>query len=204
MSLDWTEAPDDSDPNAHITLIRAPAKGSLKITCLSDRAIGRGTHYFGRRTIPCIGMANGCKPCAELQIARWTGWIAAKNVKAGTLHVVEFTGDPGAQLKRQREEQGSLRGLQMEFFRTGGLVNSPVRVRTHGQHPEAYALPPAFEIIKVLERIWGMKDKLIITASGDPDDIIAAAKQEATEAAAKADRDKHYRNGKKTEAPHVR
>ena len=93
------------------SLVRAKAKGALKVVSLADDFFGLEVHYWSGRTTPCRAM--GCPACEAGLLSRWAGYLPCVQLPKWNLVIVEFTAAACADLDGHRESLKQLRGVNL-------------------------------------------------------------------------------------------
>lgn len=158
------EAPDASAGPLGLQVVRAPSKGKVSFTLLSDAVLGTWTHYFRRRTQPCMGVE--CQICPLENTRRWYGWLVGFNVLRGQKWLVEVPAGVALNLQAWRRERGSLRGCSLSLFRANNKENGPVRGEISPPHLDIGLLPECPDIVSLLCRMWQIKDVDIVNEQG--------------------------------------
>lgn len=151
----WSRRPEEMQYEDRVSLIRCPSRGSLKVTVLSHDIEGRGTHYWGGRTMPCRGW--GCEACTDGREPRWLGWLAVLVRGTDQVSLLEMTKTNAALLDEQFRQHRTLRGLQIEMLRPSGKPNGRVIFKLHDYNPQPSELQKAPNVRTCLYKIWQLK-----------------------------------------------
>lgn len=154
-------APLPERPNRRWWKVIAPqGKVPLTVTILDDQWVGFWTHWIQDRWNPkgrvvqCEGHAD-CPFCKAAKPIRWTGYAAAVVHHPREDRVLALTEGAARDLKPQLENRGSLRGLTVVLQRHLPHPNAPVHAKVVAEVSED-KLPPAFDIMPSLMRMWGL------------------------------------------------
>ena len=150
------EAPDLSAGPLGLQVVRAPSKGKASFVVLSDAVLGTWTHYFRRRTQPCMG--NECQICPQENTRRWYGWLVGLNLLRREKFLVEVPAGVALNLRAWRLERGSLRGCTLTLFRANSKENGPVRGTISPATIDLGLLPECPNIVGLLCRMWQIKE----------------------------------------------
>jgi hypothetical protein len=159
-----SEAPEASAGPLGLPVVRAPSKGKLSFVLLSDAVRGTWTHYFRRRTQPCMG--DQCQICPLENTRRWYGWLVGFNAPRREKVLLEVPAGVALNLKAWRAERGSLRGCSLTLFRANSKENGPVRGSISPCTIDVGLLPECPAIESLLCRMWQIKDVDAVNESG--------------------------------------
>lgn len=146
--------PDDAGPLG-LRVVRAPKIGKDLWTILSEQLIGCWTHYFQRRTQPCVG--SGCHICSPKTPRRWYGWLVGFDPTRREQKLVEVPPGPALSLRAYRGQVGNLRGHCIELSRRNKKDNGEVVARFGPGKFSSELLPPCPDIVPLLMRMWQIK-----------------------------------------------
>lgn len=149
------EGPDDSAGPIGLPLARTPQSGCLVLTILSDHLLGCWTHYFRRRTQPCLG--GECFICGTSSPRRWYGWLIGYDLSKGQKSIVEVPAAVALHLRSYREKHASLRGHRIKLFRKSSKPNGPVAVEMAPPKIDVAMLPECPDIVALLCKVWQIK-----------------------------------------------
>lgn len=158
------EAPDVAAGPLGLKVVRAPNGGKVSYIILSDAVLGTWTHFYQRRTQPCMG--DSCQICPLENTRRWYGWIVGLALARGEKFLVEVPAGVALNLKAFRAERGSLRGCSLALFRANKKENGPVRGEISVGKIDISLLPECPDIESLLCRMWQIKDVDIVNTQG--------------------------------------
>lgn len=161
---------------------RASHERGLLLVLVSTDLYGIRTHFWNRRTGPCLRAA--CRACDEGQLSRWTGYVQAVDAKDGGQVLFEFTEAAAPTLAAAFDKYKSLRGLSVIATRTAPRANAKVHLTVKGLHSRAHELPAELPMWPLLAHIWGLSKLLAPTEDVRPVDLMGQA-DAAAEAAAR-------------------
>jgi hypothetical protein len=165
-------------------IVRAKPEQNLPLVIVSTDVFGIRTHYWNRRTGPCL--KSGCDACAAKMLSRWNGYLLAI-VEGSNQHVIfEFTPAAAMAFDVAFKEYETLRGLRVIAKRVGKATNSKVHVAVKGKHPNAHKLPAEPEIWPILSHIWGLHESAAAVPSPLYFDGLAEVETADIRAAAKS------------------
>lgn len=151
----FDEGPEESAAPLGLPVVRAPHKGCLVLTILSDHVLGCWTHFYRRRTQPCMGAE--CTICPHENTRRWYGWIIGYDVVRREKKLMEIPASVAINLRAYRAERSTLRGHSLKLFRKNDKSNGPV-VGAIGQPKiDLSLLPECPDIVSLLCRLWQIK-----------------------------------------------
>lgn len=146
--------PDDADANLGWIIRRAPAEGTMKLVLLSREILGLQTHFYLGRTGPCL--RDKCDACRRNHLARWKGYLLAKDVSTMSQIVFEFTPPGVKSLVDAQKTYGTMRGLQIIVSRIGKKANSRVNIFVKGwTHIDERDMTD-YNVWPILSMIWGL------------------------------------------------
>lgn len=142
-------------PRTHsMRLIRTqpgkPIAGYLTCTDM----VGCETHFWGGRTVPCEG--DACAACLQGIASRWHGYLSIWDPGAHGQLLVEVTEEAARQIQAYAKSNGSLRGAIIQLHRANYRRNSRLVADLKAADLSKVNLPPAPNIIAILETIWGL------------------------------------------------
>lgn len=127
---------------------------------LSDRAKIVGIHWLHGRSQPCPKQDDSddsCEACRK-QLPNYKGYLAAWYPDTNETFVIEFTPPVFETLSAWRQLYTSLRGTILNLTRKGTKPNGPLSATiTQSDIPPA-TIPPAFDVIPVMEDLWCLPD----------------------------------------------
>ena len=149
----------------------------LLVAFLSDSFFGQWTHWMGDQrtgkgiTLPCDNTEQ-CPYCQAGLGNRWTGFAPVWCRNDNDSRVVALTEGAARQLLPTLSQRGSLRGIACKLQRQPGKVNNPVQVTFEKEIP-SHKLPPAFDIMDSLARLWGVNGQAFQRAPKNSKDLPA-------------------------------
>lgn len=152
----FEECPPEEMAPVGIPIKRAPTLGHEIWTILSEQLTGCSTHYYRRRTQPCVGAE--CPICAEGQPRRWYGWLVGYDVARREKVLVEVPPGVALALRAYRGQVGNLRGHVIRLSRRNKKENGPVRGEFAAGKFAPELLPPCPDIHVLLARMWQIRD----------------------------------------------
>lgn len=153
--------PSDGNVSHGWNIRRASHEKALLLVCISHDLYGVRTHFWNRRTGPCL--RNGCQACKEGQLSRWTGYIEAVDVKDSAKVLFEFTEAAAPTLGAAFTKFKTLRGLSIIACRTAPRANAKVHLTVKGMHAQAHDLSEEVPVWPILSHIWGLSKELVPT-----------------------------------------
>lgn len=160
----FDEAPPDEMGPVGLAVKRAPSIGADIWTILSEQLLGCGTHYYRRRTQPCVG--SDCPICAEGQSRRWYGWLIGYDPGKRIKVLVEVPPGVAIALRTYRGHVGNLRGHVIRLSRRNRKENGPVVGEFAAGKFASELLPPCPDIVPLLMRMWQIRDFAGVEAMG--------------------------------------
>lgn len=154
MSISWSSRPDRGDASTNYQLARCPRSGTLRGVILSRSLQGTGTHYYRGRTTPCVGAK--CEACKDGMAARWYGYVAIWSPSTDRVAIAEITDAAADDLDRWHARHGTLRGAVLTLKRQGARVNGRIIADVSQGTIDPDRLPPPPDLIRILEKIWGL------------------------------------------------
>lgn len=150
----WPEGEMECQP---WQLYRVKGTERLKVVCLSAELIGRHTHYWGGRSVPCTRPAE-CVPCSRGNRATWHSWFAGVDLAGHNPRIIELTRPPIIVFREYFSEVGTLRCSAWEVHRspqkdTGKMYARCIKNPLLAEHTMA-----APSVALHLCRIWGIGD----------------------------------------------
>lgn len=167
--------PSEHDGSFIWSIKRASHESSLLLCLISSDIFGIRTHYFNKRTMPCVRAY--CEPCNRHQTSRWTGYLQAVDAKNGSRVLFEFTPAAAATFDQAHKDRGTLRGLNVIAGRTSNKINAKVQVTIKGMSDKAHVLPCEVETWPILAHIWGLKPEAPAIISGHTPDALAESER---------------------------
>ena len=154
MQPAWQDDPPTTNLLPHLPLIRIKPGQPTKGIITSTQICGVPTHYYGRRTLPCL--ADECPGCKAQLAKRWEGYISVWTF-APSHHVIwALTTAAACGLKDTAPNFTDLRGLCLTIARAGKHNNSQLRARCDPYEALQMRLPTAPDLRAHLLHIWGM------------------------------------------------
>lgn len=147
-----------NSPGAYI-LRRTPHDRQGNYVSVSADFIGIRTHFFNKRTCPCLKFA--CPACDAGNRARWNGYLLVVDKKDQMLVIFEFTSRIVRNIDDHIKLIGTMRGTEFLCFRPSGKVNGGLSIQIKGVHPKATSLPKDVPIWPILSHIWGIKESAV-------------------------------------------
>lgn len=162
----FDESPPEELGPVGLAVKRAPSIGRDIWTILSEQLYGCSTHYYRRRTQPCVG--DGCEICASGQPRRWYGWLVGYDVARREKVIVEVPPGVALALRAYRGQVGNLRGHCICLSRRNKKENGPVKAEFAAGKFASELLPPCPDIVALLSRMWCVRDLANVEALGEP------------------------------------
>lgn len=135
--------------------IRSPTMDrEVQSVILSHNVLGVYTHYYNRRTRPCLGSKEKCEGCGMAYDRRWKAFLAAWDRSKGRLEMVEVTQEAFLRCPGFHVAQVDLRGMVIRLFRAGTSRNARVTAQLTKANWPPGILPAAFDVKAALERVW--------------------------------------------------
>lgn len=123
-----------------LPIVRCRPGRPLGVILCQNRWRGLDTHYWRKRTIPCVGLAT-CEPCQANQAARWQGFIICQSTKSKTFALLTFTPGVLQTLREALDTYGTLVGVELVLSRLGDRINAPLTANVAGVHKVALEFP---------------------------------------------------------------
>ena len=171
-----TDRPPPGKP-PFIPIISPKPTLPIRAIILGRRLYGVFTHFLDGKTRPCLTGFSPCYSCRKRVPKRWKGYLGVILPGSGRRAIAEITAE--ACLRNPGLYPGStpLRGNVLDLRRSGKAANSPVACEI--QTSCAYsAVPPEFDVMEALCRIWQLDCWF---PSGDPGDPCIDSNGEAGE-----------------------
>lgn len=170
----FTDVPDDpsGDPIG-IDLKRATCGRPIVAYSLSERVVGKFTHYYRRRTVPCDG--DQCQMCLEKSPKRWLGYIVLFDEATQKPFMVELTLAAARQLTRDFPALASMRGCFIEVARMGKRSNGRVVSQKLARNSRSEPMVQCPDVPRILNHMWACPDRqLRLLDDSLPSEILAA------------------------------
>lgn len=175
-------APSDRGPSFPIARCNALQRFQLRFTCLSDDVFGLKVHFAGKSNV-CLAPAFPCEFCKDEKPWRWVGYLAAADALCHKQFLVELTAGVMPDVNRYRELWPTLRGREITLSRPSMKPTGRLKIDfgSEARTAPSSKIPPPFNVIAVLEKIYGVT-KPEKTHDGTPfDHSTVAAGNTATE-----------------------
>lgn len=151
----FEEFPPDDDRPIGLDIVRAPAKGSFVGVILSDRSMGKYTHWYRGRTSPCDG--DDCTACSQAVERRWHAWLVVYSQSTRRQFILEVPAAASHELAILRKRENSLRGFAIKVERNNGKVNGRVRLHVSTKREDVSLLPTCPDVFEILSRMWNSR-----------------------------------------------
>jgi len=149
------EWPTVSEDSSRWKIIRASQHKPIKLMCYSARPLWCKTHFWQRRTTPCLKAA--CPACSAGYAPRTNGYLLAVDLDEKRHVLVEVTDQPAADMQAHLERWGTLRGFNMILGRVTKKANGKVYLAIKGMNEGAHAMPPEESTWSVMCHIFGLR-----------------------------------------------
>lgn len=123
-------------------------------TFLNPRPLGVMTHFLDGVTSACIAAEVGCTHCLQGKRPRWKGFVGYYSFAVGRVCLLELTPNAFKNSRQLSDVNFNLRGYGFKAMRNGGAVNSRVSVLVSDRLTTATRLPPEFDPLPTLVRVW--------------------------------------------------
>lgn len=133
---------------------RADPNKPLMMVCVSSKIVGTHTHFFEKRTQPCV--KTDCKGCAAGRRREWHGYLLAQDAKDMRKWCVELTAVGAQPLVDAFDVYHSLRGVQFILERAERKANGKVLTTVRGMWPKPLLLAEEEPTWPIVFRIWGI------------------------------------------------
>lgn len=155
--IEWEDSPSAEQRVRRWTIVRAPEKGKASFLCLSGKLVGCRTHFFGNRTVPCLGRL--CAACEAGKEWEWHGYLAC--VRGGTKarEIVEIRGAVGGQIHDEYCKRRSLRGMMFSLRRNEQRSNGRVVVDFTGWADDMKQYEEVEGLRKILCTMWRVDER---------------------------------------------
>lgn len=160
----------------NLPLKRLPARASLLLAITSPEPVGVWTHFWSRRTTPCL--AQACPACAEGLPTRYECYVGAITSEKREHAIYALTPNAARALYDATPQDETSRGLVVTLSRAGTKANGRLILTSNGQKLSSTKLPPAPDLVAILLHIWGYDQQL--TARQIHDDGVLVAVPDAT------------------------
>jgi len=132
-----------------------------KLACVitSDTWVGTYTHFYDRRTHPCLGDADNCEGCRRRHAKRWKAYLAGVMIPGHRNVIIELTVNALDSCHALRHDRHQLRGKKITLWRRGDARNAPVMCMLETIKGIEH-LPPAFDLMDSLCRVWGVQHEV--------------------------------------------
>lgn len=151
-AMRWTTDPPPATELSNFRLVRVQAGRPTGGVILSAKPVGHYTHYYRKRTMPCIG--ERCEACRDGNSPRWYGYLFVWNHVTHVQSVLELPASTVRALLDRYNHLTTWRGCTIVTERVpnkpNGRVHATIR-DTISTHPD---LPTSPNITAVLEHIW--------------------------------------------------
>lgn len=148
----FTHRPKPEDMPNQWKILRAEARGTPRVLCLSEDTIGAYVHYWKGRTSLCL--KDCCEACDLGQAPRWRGYVACVVANVGTKRLLELTPPCVPVIERLLKERGTLRGVVLQIKRKGGKPNGELELVASEEPSRVGDLPSCPDVSQHLLRIW--------------------------------------------------
>lgn len=132
------------------------------VLILSDWIYGQWFHWHGNDNLPCT-MRQGCPMCERAAPNRWSGYVAALVGAKREEAVWTIPHYAAAKLQVEYERRGTLRGIELHFFRSHDRdekryrKNAKIDIEIIKSYP-GEQIKPAFPVEYSLHRFFGVLD----------------------------------------------
>lgn len=162
----WSDAPE-TDRRPFYPIWSPTPDRDVSAVITSQDVIGVWTHWYEGRTHPCRGSRRRCEGCGLGYRRQWKGYLAGHDFNRGRSGLIEVTQEaflrtPGLTLRK-----GKLRGCVIRLRRAGASRQARVVAALTEWTGDRAALPPAFDVVAALERIWGIGRPTALYMSDD-------------------------------------
>jgi hypothetical protein len=149
----FTRRPEEVPEVDMWRVIRVPPSGRVSVTILSHDLIGRYTHFFRRRSVPCM-LPDTCEACNQGVPRRYHSWFCALGHKSGECAIVEITKRAVGYFDAAFRAHRTLRGLVAHMTRVPqGKENGKVHAIIEKPKVEV-ELPKSANIELILLQMW--------------------------------------------------
>lgn len=148
-------------PGAHLPylpLMRPGAGigGAVEGWVLSEAIIGIATHYYQRRTIPCVKHLGRCEGCEDWRRKpQWDGYLAVTEKTTRDKVVFQLTKGAVDHWTAKPVSDLSLRGKKIRLQRRGESEQGAV-IMSVTDDPFPGRLPQDPDVVASLARMWRM------------------------------------------------
>lgn len=156
----WALSPLPPDSEGLMIEILSPGAGQeVRAVILSDQITGLITHFIGGRTRPCTGDPATCEGCQYQAAKRWKGYLPCWSQGVGRYVLAELTTQAVRDCKELNTVNPLIRGKYLVLARPGKKPNGRVHAAVREIYTEPKKLPPAFDVIEALARIFEAPDR---------------------------------------------
>ena len=163
MAITWSGRPRRDDEPRNFQLVRTPRSGTIRGIILNPGLTGTGTHYYGGRTVPCLG--SKCKACEDGASPRWYGYLPIWNSSNDRIAIAEVPDAAADEIDRYHARHNTLRGSILTLRRQGSRPNGRVVADVVPGSIDQSRLPSAVDVQQCLEKIWGINRFAQVTGS---------------------------------------
>ena len=145
----------------YVELVTPRVGEKVRVVAISHHVETVPIHYYGGRTLPCLGTKEICFGCAAEVGSRPKGYLAAIAPMTGKVVVAELTEKAmEGNEERLAGEGAGLRGFGLIIYRRGNSRQGRVYLEfTQTRTPEEQ-LPPAPDVRTIMQRIWGVDGRI--------------------------------------------
>jgi hypothetical protein len=150
----WQDDPPPERMLPHMPLVRVKPGVMLSGAVTTTQIHGVPTHYYGRRTLPCL--ADDCPGCAKQMPSRWEGYIGLWSSRPSKHLIVALTPGAATGIIDTAKDPKNLRAVYVEICRTGRAANSRLVASCKELEIPSSHLPPIPDLRAHLLHIWGL------------------------------------------------
>jgi len=161
---EWNMQPDSSDRRNRYQIMRTPPNGIRNLIILSHSPLGRYTHRWKGRTVPCREI--DCRACEQEIDRRWYGWLFVKIKKTDQIVCFEYTSAASEAVMQYFNRYRTLRGARLDAWRKNDKANGELGMSIFPPKEHAEAVPVAPSREKFLSVLWDVSIKL--TEAAEP------------------------------------
>lgn len=149
------DPPPRPGPNVQLLVTPYGGRNPLRVTLLADAWEGCIVHWTGSRTVPCYGVTGNCVGCRMGHPRTWNGYIPVLQAGARSPGVWVLTWTCVLELRRIREQQGTLYAARLAATRVTDKPNGKVLLTWVGRdRPDQLPERGLDWVRDTLQRVW--------------------------------------------------
>lgn len=149
----WAPPPKPAKPKGEKHIISVKPGQRVSVFLLGPKIHGCWMHWTGK-TIPCLG-ATDCPLCGAGQPRRWKGYCACTDLACRQSFILELTEPPAAHIEARASAGLAIPAMKVTVWRQNSQRNSRIEIEIEARRVPDSKLPPAFDPVPTLLRLWG-------------------------------------------------